>query len=412
MALQVLDAAAKTKKYPLTVEAIAGIVKQIQDFATAGYPVSSFGAVQRTAICSLATQRNAEALRVSESAPVGAGIKQQYIAAVKGTAAANADIQAVIDKIFLLRPSLPEARTALTNGRVGWMSYITKALAANGVSAKTAIRDALTRLWNAASGNQRELLRRVLLKLPPVVAGKGGEYPQDLPVKGVSEHNIYNKVFDTNTTTQIVALLFTRCNDCGIATTAQLIDAINREGRAIVKSGFEYDVVNGTVIMPSLYYIENRLEQQGYVLTTPIQAFSTPMKGYHGELFGANSLAFNSVQAICSPTGAPIALFKAKYFSSQEFDRRVKEEGFVSFTSAFKADMTGAQPVLRPLLPDVPRIMFVDTEQGWSPSPVAIRQLVRLGWTVFFNFDEMLTFLRQLDARKIAPVVLVRKKKL
>ena len=63
----------------------------------------------------------------------------------------------------------------------------------------------------------------------------------------------------------------------GINTTEDLLGQIKNKGRAIIKAGYDYDVVNGTIIKPSLYYIISSLEEEGYRIVKVQDVFTQPL---------------------------------------------------------------------------------------------------------------------------------------
>ena len=107
--------------------------------------------------------------------------------------------------------------------------------------------------------------------------------------------------------------------------------------------------------------------------------------------------AFNSV-AVVTKGKNPLAFIKAKFFRPQEFDRRVKEEGFVSFTSFFEMEKKTLKLSLNQS--DIPRIMFIDTTADFEPGEHALNMLSLLGWEIFFDYDELVGYLQKLSQNK------------
>ena len=187
-----------------------------------------------------------------------------------------------------------------------------------------------------------------------------------------------------------------KLNNVGITSATNLVQKMKSHGRAIIKHGFNYDVANGTVIRPVRHYVVQLLEEKGYRVKKQRDALGTTIKGYYGELFDVIRRPFTSIEIICTEKGAPIALFKAKYFRPPEFDRRVKEEGFVSFTSAFHVCKQENEIILKRQLRELPHVMFIDTDPNWTPESEPIKYLVRMGWNVFFRVSDLIDFLEKL----------------
>lgn len=375
--------------------AIKTIAEELSSFEKHEFPSSLVGKTQRDALIRLVTSRKA-LFHMHKRSYKGAAIKREYLAAAKGNASeCSPEIRAVVQKIFLLRPFLPEAKVALSGGSAGWKNYVDSHLMIPDFNIP--LKQTLIGLWNIDPNGVREVVRRVIVKLPGEVSQEGTLYPQDIPVRGVNEHNLYGNTFPYSITEEIIDFLLKGYHEVNVASTEKFYSEFVARGRGIVKTGFDYDIQNGTVIKPSLYYLQNELKKHGYQIQKPMEVLRERITGYIGKLFEVNGGAFNSFSVICSKKGIALALFKSKYFRPQEFDRRVKEEGFVSFTSMFQVRENDGKTILEPHLPNLPRVLFIDTDDDWEPNKNAVEQLFLLGWDVFFNIKEMMEFLVSLE---------------
>jgi hypothetical protein len=398
-ALAALDEAIKSKKAPIVNQAVSTIKDSFAKYFEADFPQSYEGRIQAEAIRNLAEERNSKALTVSENLVAGIGIKQLYLEAARGAVESKgSDIKKVVDVVFEKRKFLPEAKKALGDEPRHWAKYVVEVMKISGVNDRDSLKRALRNLWDTNDVGRRELVRRVLIKLPGAVSGRGTAYPQDIPIKGVTEHNLYGKVFDEHTTDKLIEYLLAKFKDAKVKSCQDLRTALQSFGRPLVKSSFDYDVENGTVIRPVQYYVIQRLAENGYSIGKQKEILGSTIKGYHEKLFDIDIGPFNSIEVISDEEKQPVTLFKAKYFRSQEFDRRVKEEGFISFTSAFEVTRQSDKLVLR-RRSQLPFVMFIDMDRGWTPEPEPIKQLIRMGWDVFFRINDLLDFLKSLKKR-------------
>lgn len=395
-ALDALESAVASKKTPMINEAILTIKNEFSEYSRMNFPQSHLGRIQADAIRDLASERNAKAVRISENLSPGIGIKKRYLEAAKGAIDSNGnDIKIVVERIFKKRSFLPEAKRALENGISNWNTYVHSILIQDSSDREKSLEATLQDLWNISPEGKRGLIRRVLVKLPGAMSGEGTAYPQDIPVKGVTEHNLYMKIFDRATTLKLVSYMLCKFKEANVTKVEDLRKGIYSFGRSIIKNSFDYDIENGTVIRPVFYYVVQALEQSGYRVKKQKDVFGSTIKGYHEKLFDVDIGAFTSIEVICRETGEPLALFKAKYFRRPEFDRRVKEEAFVSFTSAFEVRKEGDTLLLK-RRQELPYVMFVDIDPEWTPAPESVKQLVRMGWNVFFRIPDLLDFLSSL----------------
>jgi hypothetical protein len=375
-------------------DVVSTIKKEFSEYFRMKSPRSDYGKIQAEAIRGLANERNAKAVSISKKLVSGLGIKKLYLEAATGDVGSQGkDIERVVDRIFKRRVYLPEAKKALEDGMPYWERYVGSSLMALKIDSKTPLQAALLNLWNIGVEGKRELMRRVLVKLPGAISGEGTSYPQDIPVKGVTEHNLYKRIFDNEQTLRLIEYLQNKFRSANVTTIDDLRENLLTFGRSIVKDGFDYDVENGTVIKPVSYYLVQAIEKKGYRVRKQKDVFGSTIKGYHEKLFDVDIGPFTSIDVICTKVGAPIALFKAKYFRPPEFDRRVKEEGFVSFTSAFAVCKENDTVFLKRHNRELPFVMFIDTDPDWTPEPEPVKQLVRMGWDVFFRIPDLLDFL-------------------
>lgn len=381
-------------KINIITETISQILKQFNNYIAIGCPQSVYGLLQAKAICNLAKERNIRSIEISHNLKPGIGIKNLYLKAAKGDInCCGNEIKKVVENIFKLRPFLLEAKKALENGTEGWEYYIDSLSKDINIDFKKSLFNVLFYFWNIDDIGKRALIRRMLIKLPSAITGEGTAYPQDIPIKGINERNIYKKIFDNNKTKKLINYLHNKYINVDIYTTKQLLKNMKSAGRYIIKRGFNYDIKNGTMVKPVRHYVVQNLQKIGYKIMKQRDSLGNTIKGYHGELFDVNIGPFNSMEVICTDNSEPIALFKAKYFRPPEFDRRVKEEGFISFTSAFTVDKKGSKIFLKHQYEELPRIMFIDTEPDWTPDPEPVKQLVRMGWDVFFDISDLIKFL-------------------
>jgi len=390
--LLALESVYKSTKNTLVKKAINQISNKLDSYIKRDCPPNPNGKILREAINYLIESRLPFLDSHLSKKLSGAGIKENYLKDVKSDMITDHKSKAVVDTIFSLRPFLPEAKKALNRGKNGWDAYIDSIF--KRISSVTNLNDAIQSLWSLTDPGEREISRRLLIKIPGIMSTKGVFYPQDIPIKGVNEHNLYAGEFDAHKTQEITIFISSKFRNAKILDAKHIKEAFLQNGRQIIKDGFEYDIKNGTVIQPVLYYLINVLELEGYQLRSSKDVLGETIKGFHSKLFNIDAGHFSSLQFI-EKDGKPIALIKAKYFRKEEFDRRVKEEGFVSLMSFF----TFRDGVLAPYRPEFPRIMFIDTNKDWQPNRVSLEILYLLGWDIFFDIDELINYLQTLIIR-------------
>ncbi|MCE5298632.1 MAG: hypothetical protein LLF84_06790 [Methanoregulaceae archaeon] len=383
----ILDRSYHSANPTLTKSAIVHISQKFNQYFSEKLPQGKIG-IFREALNILAKSRLPEIAAHFYKNLAGAGIKEKYIRAAKDDASEDKRIEYVVKKIFTLRPFLPEAKKALRGGSTGWNNYVNTLF--DHIPENADLSLAIEILWNPKSPGEREISRRLLIKIPGIISESEILYPQDIPIKGVTEHNLYGGDFDSKKI-EIFQFIQKKFERAGIVTSKQLKESFVKFGRSPIKDGFEYDLQNGTVIRPTLYYLDYVLTQNGFTILTSKQALGTTIKGFHVDLFEINAGSFNSIGVI-QKSNKSLALFKAKFFRPQEFDRRVKEEGFISFTSYFR--IKEGKLILQ--FETLPRIMFIDTVEGWKPDRIALEQLYLMGWDIFFDIDELIQYLEKI----------------
>ena len=285
----------------------------------------------------------------------------------------------------VVRAELLASKPFLVEGRrhaVDWALFVAKVREL--VGQELPMAEAVRALWSAPERPMRESLRRVLLRChtPEAV-----NYVQDLGVVGITEHNLYAGDHSDAQTRTIARRIAESNAAAGNVSTAALIQAIESRGRAILTSQLYFEARNGTQIIHSFSIVQKILRSAGYGVVTPA-SIGIELLGYHADIVSERIRPYQNFRVIVSPDGVPLALIKAKFFSVKEFDRRCKEESFVGLTLA--NSWTGESFTRRF---ELPLIMYVDMEVGFTPPLHSVKKLMSFGWSVVFGIEQLQEFL-------------------
>jgi hypothetical protein len=312
----------------------------------------------------------------------GTNIKKQFVTLI--TSNSKEDLDPASSKVLAdLRKSKP-LFAAAPDQLENWKVFVQEAQAA--VRSAKSLESAIEALWTAPDVAFRGSVRRILMRLQ---SEEHIDYIQDIGISGVTEHNLYGGNHSTLQSRDIAEAIASRMSG-SIASCEQLIDAISRRGRAILRSQLYFEAQNGTTALNSFKYVQAMLVRDGYVLQTP-RAAGYDLTGYQDQLTSATVRPYFNFVVVSTASGEPICLLKTKFFSHAEFDRRCKEEGFVGLSLSHHWDpSTGA--FVSNL--DIPLVMCIDMDGKTKPPSHAVRKLQAMSWTVVFGYEGLKEFLK------------------
>ena len=241
----------------------------------------------------------------------------------------------------------------------------------------------LNLLWNS-SDPIRLITRRLLLRLH---TDGSVAYVQDRNIDGVTEHNLYAGDHSAAQVASICKQIQSDLSRSGIHSTNDLVVAISSRGKRLINQARWFEAKNGTELKPSFDYVELALRQAGFGVTTPSKA-KLKAVGYHAELSKENVKAYTNLKVVLDGGGRVLAVIKAKFFRSQEFPRRCKEEAFVGLSLKYIHSNGSFGKRIT-----VPLIMFVDMASDCKPPLYAVKRLASFGWKVVFSTDELIACL-------------------
>lgn len=247
------------------------------------------------------------------------------------------------------------------------------------------LRDFLEILWDTPLP-ERLVIRRLLLRIH---TSESIAYVQDRDVKGVTEHNIYSGDHTAGQTRRICDQIENDLKSQNILTTHDILTAISSRGKRLINQARWFEAKNGTQLKPSFDYVQLALEEVGYKVVSPSKAGLHAI-GYHSEITSQNVRPYTNLKVVLTPEGKIACLLKTKFFRTQEFPRRCKEEAFVGLTLKYK--YTGNTTFAKRL--NVPLIMFVDMASDCVPPAHAVKRLISFGWHAVFSTDELIGYLK------------------
>lgn len=305
----------------------------------------------------------------------GENIKGRALDLLQGKDDNDQILLLTLQQILAGKPFLKVAMQALEN----WNSW-TKKFIPKPVS--PSLRDYLKKLW-AVDDECSLILRRLLIRMH---VGDAVQYPADLYIQGISEHNLYSGHHQTTQVEQIVEKIYKRYCVLCIDGSEHLYELLTSSGgKKLLKESLRLESYNGAALKPSFLYIENAL-QQDFKFESFNDTALPPPTAYHAKFTEARVDPYNNMKVIVRRADQkPIAIIKAKYFRKQEFPRRAKEESYVGLTT--KYDYDSGKFFER--YPGIPLIMFVDMDVSLKPPPHAVTRLVTAGWDVFFSIEDL-----------------------
>jgi hypothetical protein len=238
----------------------------------------------------------------------------------------------------------------------------------------------VTHLWRLPPPG-RLVSRRLLLRIH---SDDSVEYVQDTGIAGLTEHNLYAGDHDRRQIDAIVGRITSALTSSGIHSPHDLLAQLSgTRGRRILRASRQLEIVNGTELKPSFFYIEEALRAR-YSFLAFSETDLPPPVAYHSA-FGATVRPYQNMKVVVDDHKVPVGIIKAKFFREPEFPRRAKEEAYVGVTTNMRYD-AGA---FRERYPGLPLFMFVDMEASFHPPEYAVRRLATAGWHVVFSIDEL-----------------------
>lgn len=312
----------------------------------------------------------------------GSNIKGQAVRLMQATReksrSADALIQETAKSLFEKNPFLAAAQEALTH----WDQVIVKIRAIEARS--SSFEDFITRLW-VCELPLRLVLRRILLRIHSEASIN---YIQDLPIEGITEHNLYSGDLNERQLGSITKVIVGNLTTSGITANSMLLSAFVKRGKKLLNMAKWFEGKNGTSLKPSFQYLKNSLLSAGYKTQRPA-AVGISVLGYHANLTKSKVKEYTTILAVISPNGKPICLIKGMFFRDKEFPRRVKEQSFVGLTLRYSC--VGDRFNLKQ---EYPLILFVDMPENYIPPQHSIECLLAFGWVPFFRIQDLLGYLR------------------
>lgn len=317
--------------------------------------------------------RAEEMVDVLSRAPgAGRDIKGQCNKLVHGMSSADPLIEGTVQLLLDKNPFLREARQTIED----WEGYSQELI--ENASCCTSIEELAFELWQSDLPG-RLVSRRLLLR---TLLGENTDYLQDLDIGGITEHNLYAGTHSDVQASDIVQKLLTVRVDWDSEILLQKM--VSKESRALLRSLFWFEARNGTSLKPSFDYITLALESKGFTLK---KATSAQLTGFHAEFEGNEKTVkpYQNFKLLLDHHGNELALLKGKFFRSQEFARRCKEEAYIALS--LKYSMQNGAVVDRSGLP---LIMFIDMEEEYDPPEYALKRLMAFGWVACFSVEDVL----------------------
>lgn len=251
------------------------------------------------------------------------------------------------------------------------------------------LKNFLLSLWNSPLPI-RLVLRRVLLRIhtPDSIA-----YVQDRDIEGVTEHNLYSGDHTLAQAEKICGQIENNLKVNNIHKAQDLLDVIETRGKRLINQARWFEAKNGTELKPSFDYVQLALEDAGYKVVSPSKAGFRAI-GFHSEISSENVRPYTNLKVVLDPTGKALCILKAKFFRTQEFPRRCKEEAFVGLTLKYKYANKAFSKRF-----DIPLIMFVDMASNTPPPAHALKRLISFGWQVVFSTTELISYLQSQSGR-------------
>lgn len=282
-------------------------------------------------------------------------------------------IKKVASGIIRRKPFLATAKSHISNWE-DFVSQVEELLALH-----EDFKSGLAELWSSENRGFRESIRRILLK---IYSTSDIDYVQDLGVPGLSEHNLYSGDHAPSQINSVVSVIKQRLQAAGLTPT-EFLATLRIEGKAILRTQLFFEAKNGTSSTSSFDLIVQDLLAKGYTVESPTGS-DFLLLGFHAELTGQNVRPYTNFKLVKNQAGDALCLLKAKFFSSAEFDRRCKEEGFVGLSLSSK--WNGIKFSRRF---SVPLVMYVDMPEGLRPPDFSVRKLQAMGWDVAFTNESL-----------------------
>lgn len=309
---------------------------------------------------------------LSRASGAGRNIKGQCNKLVHGMSSADPLIEGTVQLLLDKNPFLKKARQTIEE----WEGYAQELI--ENASGCTSIEELAFGLWQSDLPD-RLVSRRLLLR---TLLGEDTDYLQDLDVEGITEHNLYAGTHSDVQASEIVEKVL----DVRVGWDSEILlqKLVSKESRTLLRSLFWFEARNGTSLKPSFDYITLALENKGFTLK---KATSAQLTGFHAEFEGNEKTVkpYQNFKLLVDQHGNELALLKGKFFRSQEFPRRCKEEAYIALS--LKYSLRNGEVVDRSGLP---LIMFIDMEEDYKPPEYALKRLMAFGWIACFSVEDVL----------------------
>lgn len=380
-----LDSLMEENTHPLCTF-ISNTVNALVDYFIKGFPASEMANKQAVLLDEI--QKSSIELMdwsVESSQNSGMDIKGKSVKMLDGEDIVDPVLGKTLKRLIQTNPFLPVALDALND----WSSWARNVFSRT--TLKKALPDYIYDLWSDDSDN-RYVIHRLLMR---IYTEGSINYIQDLSIKGVDEHNLYNGNHTPDQITQIVAYLCEKYIEHGITSSVELYDRLtSSQAKSLVNSSLKFERINGTSLKPSFFYLEEYIAPKYELVSFEEASLAPPIAYYSKFAENLNVKPYDNLKIIrSSDTKKNLAIVKGKFFRQPEFPRRVKEESYVGITT--KYDLI--DKVFVEKYPNMPFIMFIDMAQNYTPPAFAIRRLINYGWQPFFRLDRLMAYLNKLN---------------
>lgn len=356
------------------------LMSQMMEWFDNQLPISGIADAQAKLLNEIRNSRtNILKYSLGASCNGGEDIKGRAIRLLQGGIDDDPDLIETLQQLLSGKPFLRVAMEALEDWKAWTKFYIPR-------PAHLSLSLYIKKLWTGG-GDSQLILRRLLIRMD---VGNAVQYPADLNINGISEHNLYSGIHDSAQVNKIVESIFSRYSDLGINESKQLyIELSGANGKKILRDSLRLESYNGASLKPSFVYVE-KIISKDFDLKSFSEAGLAAPTAYHARFTTERVDPYNNLKVIVRRSDQkPLAILKAKYFRKQEFPRRAKEESYVGLTA--KYDYIDGHFIEK--YKGIPFLMFVDMEKSLQPPSYAITRMVTSGWDVFFSIKELRKFL-------------------
>lgn len=380
-----LDCIMEENSHPLCAF-ISDTVNALVEYFINGFPESQTANMQAVLLKEIQYSSNELmdcCIKLSENA--GMDIKGNSVKMLNGENIVDPILGKTLKRLVKTNPFLTVAMDALNNWNTWSKKIFTRTTLKNG------LYDYLYDLWSDSSDN-RYVIHRLLMR---IYTENDINYIQDLAIKGMDEHNLYNGNHTSNQIAQIVTYLCEKYILHEINTSMELYGRLtSNQAKRLVNSALRFEQINGTNLKPSFYYLEEYIAPKYELVSFKEASLAAPISYCSKFAENLSLKAYDNLKVVRDTnTKKNIAIIKGKFFRQPEFPRRVKEESYVAITA--KYDLIKNAFIEK--YPKMPFIMFIDMAQNYTPPAFAIRRLINYGWHPFFQLDRLMTYLNNLN---------------